>query len=179
MIKTKLDLGQDELKVLREIFLANSKLQKGRKIGQVVCVIGAFIMGIDTLVCYLNHLIGYALLSLVLAVILIWGAKAGIYFEQDVIYKMLENKALGDLKGATIEYIFDSDGLITISESEHVTSKYKWDAFQGWSIFKNYVYLQIVHKRIALVKISNLTLEDYDSLISLLSTHVQQKEIRY
>lgn len=60
---------------------------------------------------------------------------------------------------------------------EYVTSKYKWDAFQWWCVFKNYIYLQTSTKKIVLVKKSNLTPEDYESLISLLSTHVQQKEI--
>lgn len=53
----------------------------------------------------------------------------------------------------------------------------KWDAFQWWCVFKNYIYLQTSTKKIVLVKKSNLTPEDYESLISLLSTHVQQKEI--
>lgn len=76
-----------------------------------------------------------------------------------------------------IEYIFDSDGVTTISEPEYVTSKYKWDAFQWWCVFKNYIYLQTFTKKMVLVKKSNLTPEDYESLVSLLSTHVQQKEI--
>ena len=44
-------------------------------------------------------------------------------------------------------------------------------------IFKNYIYLQTNTQKYSLVKKSNLTPEDYESLISLLSTHVQQKEI--
>lgn len=48
--------------------------------------------------------------------------------------------------------------------------------FNG-GVFKNYIYLQTSTKKIVLVKKSNLTPEDYESLISLLSTHVQQKEI--
>lgn len=50
-------------------------------------------------------------------------------------------------------------------------------AFQWWCVFKNYIYLQTSTKKLVLVKKSNLTPEDYESLISLLSTHVQQKEI--
>ena len=98
----------------------------------------------------------------------------GIYLEQNLIFKVIQNKTLNN---GTIEYIFDSDGVTTISEPEYVTSKYKWDAFQWWCVFKNYIYLQTSTKKIVLVKKSNLTPEDYESLISLLSTHVQQKEI--
>lgn len=177
MIKTKLDLGPDEFKVIRKISLAHPKTQRSRKFCQIVCIIGAFIMGIDTLTSFLDHLIGNALISLVLAIIFIWGATVGIYYEQDVICKRHQNKVFDNLKNGTIEYIFDSDGVTTISEPEYVTSKYKWDEFQGWGIFKNYIYLQTNTQKYALVKKSNLTPEDYESLISLLNTHVQQKEI--
>lgn len=164
MIKTKLNLGPDEFKVIREISLARPSIKKNRKILQIVCVIGAFIMGIDTLTSFLDHSIGNALISLACLIAFICCAKVGLYYEQD-------------LKNGTIEYIFDSDGVTTISEPEYVTSKYKWDAFQWWCVFKNYIYLQTSTKKIVLVKKSNLTPEDYESLISLLSTHVQQKEI--
>ena len=177
MIKTKLNLGPDEFKVIREIILAHPKIQRSRKFCQVVCIIGAIIMGIDTLTSFLDHLTGNALISLVLVIIFIWGAKVGLYYEQDLIFKIIQNKSLDNLKNGTIEYIFDSDGVTTISEPEYVTSKYKWDAFQWWCVFKNYIYLQTSTKKIVLVKKSNLTPEDYESLISLLSTHVQQKEI--
>lgn len=177
MIKTKLNLGPDEFKVIREIILAHPKIQRSRKFCQIVCIIGAIIMGIDTLISFLDHLTGNALISLVLAIIFIWGATVGLYYEQDLIFKIIQNKSLDNLKNGTIEYIFDSDGVTTISEPEYVTSKYKWDAFQWWCVFKNYIYLQTSTKKIVLVKKSNLTPEDYESLISLLSTHVQQKEI--
>lgn len=177
MIKTKLELGPDEFKVIREIILAHPKIQRNRKFCQIVCIIGAIIMGIDTLTSFLDHLTGNALISLVFAIIFIWGATVGIYYEQDVICKRIANKVLDNLKNGTIEYIFDSDGVTTIFEPEYVTSKYKWDAFQWWCVFKNYIYLQTSTKKIVLVKKSNLTPEDYESLISLLSTHVQQKEI--
>ena len=177
MIKTKLNLGPDEFKVIREIILAHPKIQRSRKFCQIVCIIGAIIMGIDTLTSFLDHLTGNALISLVLAIIFIWGATVGLYYEQDLIFKIIQNKSLDNLKNGTIEYIFDSDGVTTISEPEYVTSKYKWDAFQWWCVFKNYIYLQTSTKKIVLVKKSNLTPEDYESLISLLSTHVQQKEI--
>ena len=45
MIKTKLNLGPDEFKVIKEISLARPSIKKNRKILQIVCVIGAFIMG--------------------------------------------------------------------------------------------------------------------------------------
>ena len=177
MIKTKLNLGPDEFKVIREISLARPSIKKNRKILQIVCVIGAFIMGIDTLTSFLDHSIGNALISLACLIAFIWFAKVGLYYEQDLIFKIIQNKALDNVKNGTIEYIFDSDGVTTISELEYVTSKYKWDAFQWWCVFKNYIYLQTSTKKIVLVKKSNLTPEDYESLISLLSTHVQQKEI--
>lgn len=177
MIKTKLELGPDEFKVIREISLAHPKIQRNRKFCQIVCIIGAIIMGIDTLTSFLDHLTGNALISLVLGIIFIWGATVGIYYEQDVICKRIENKVLDNLKNGTIEYIFDSDGVTKTSETEYVTSKYNWDAFQGWVIFKNYIYLQTNTQKYSLVKKSNLTPEDYESLISLLTTHVQQKEI--
>lgn len=177
MIKTKLNLGPDEFKVIREISLARPSIKKNRKILQIVCVIGAFIMGIDTLTSFLDHSIGNALISLAFLIAFIWCAKVGLYYEQDLIFKIIQNKSLDNLKNGTIEYIFDSDGVTTISEPEYVTSKYKWDAFQWWCVFKNYIYLQTFIKKIVLVKKSNLTPEDYESLISLLSTHVQQKEI--
>lgn len=177
MIKTKLNLGPDEFKVIREISFARPSIKKNRKILQIVCVIGAFIMGIDTLTSFLDHSIGNALISLAWLIAFIWSAKVGLYYEQDLIFKIIQNKFLDNLKNGTIEYIFDSDGVTTISEPEYVTSKYKWDAFQWWCVFKNYIYLQTSTKKIVLVKKSNLTPEDYESLISLLSTHVQQKEI--
>lgn len=177
MIKTKLDLGPDEFKVIREISLACPSIKKNRKILQIVCVIGAFIMGIDTLTSFLDRLIGNALISLAFVIAFIWFAKVGLYYEQDLIFKVIQNKAPNNLKNGMIEYIFDSDGVTTISEPEYVTSKYKWDAFQDWCVFKNYIYLQTSTKKIVLVKKSNLTPEDYESLVSLLSTHVQQKKI--
>lgn len=174
MIKTKLDFGPDEFKVIREIILAHPRLQKKRKIGQMACVIAAFIMGLFALAAFLDRFIEYTLVFLAFTIFFLWFAKVGIYLEQDLIFKVIQNKTL---KNGTIEYIFDSDGVTTISEPEYVTSKYKWDAFQGWCVFKNYIYLQTFTKKIVLVKKSNLTPEDYESLISLLNTHVQQKEI--
>lgn len=52
MIKTKSDFGPDEFKVIREIILAHPRLQKKRKIGQMVCVIAAFIMGLFALTTF-------------------------------------------------------------------------------------------------------------------------------
>ena len=152
MIKTKLELGPDEFKVIREISLAHPKIQRSRKFCQIVCIIGAIIMGIDTLTSFLDHLTGNALISLVLAIIFIWGATVGIYLEQDLVFKVIQNKAFDNVKNGTIEYIFDSDGVTTIFEPEYVTSKYKWDAFQWWCVFKNYIYLQTFTRKIVLLK---------------------------
>lgn len=174
MIKTKTDLGPDEFKALREIILAHPRLQKKRKICQMACVIAAFITGLFALGTFLDRFIEYTLIFLAFAIIFLWLAKVGLYYEQNLIYKVIQNKTLNN---GTIEYIFDSDGVTTIFEPEYVTSKYKWDAFQWWCVFKNYIYLQTFSKKMVLVKKSNLTPEDYESLISLLSTHVQKKEI--
>lgn len=182
MIKTKSDFGPDEFKVIREIILAHPRLQKKRKIGQMACVIAAFLMVLFALGNFLDRFIldcfiEYTLIFLAFAIFFIWFAKVGIYLEQDLVFKVIQNKTFDNVKNGTIEYIFDSDGVTTIFEPEYVTSKYKWDAFQWWCVFKNYIYLQTSTKKIVLVKKSNLTPEDYESLISLLSTHVQQKEI--
>ena len=182
MIKTKSDFGPDEFKVIREIILAHPRLQKKRKIGQMACVIAAFLMVLFALGTFLDRFlldcfIEYTLIFLAFAIFFIWFAKVGIYLEQDLVFKVIQNKAFDNVKNGTIEYIFDSDGVTTIFEPEYVTSKYKWDAFQWWCVFKNYIYLQTSTKKIVLVKKSNLTPEYYESLISLLSTHVQQKEI--
>lgn len=182
MIKTKSDFGPDEFKVIREIILAHPRLQKKRKIGQMACVIAAFLMVLFALGTFLDRFIldcflEYTLIFLAFAIFFIWFAKVGIYLEQDLVFKVIQNKTFDNVKNGTIEYIFDSDGVTTIFEPEYVTSKYKWDAFQWWCVFKNYIYLQTFTKKIVLVKKSNLTPEDYESLISLLSTHVQQKEI--
>lgn len=182
MIKTKSDFGPDEFKVIREIILAHPRLQKKRKIGQMACVIAAFLMVLFALGTFLDRFIldcfiEYTLIFLAFTIFFIWFAKVGIYLEQDLVFKVIQNKTFDNVKNGTIEYIFDSDGVTTIFEPEYVTSKYKWDAFQWWCVFKNYIYLQTSTKKIVLVKKSNLTPEDYESLISLLSTHVQQKEI--
>ena len=182
IIKTKSDFGPDEFKVIREIILAHPRLQKKRKIGQMACVIAAFLMVLFALGTFLDRFIldcfiEYTLIFLAFAIFFIWFAKVGIYLEQDLVFKVIQNKTFDNVKNGTIEYIFDSDGVTTIFEPEYVTSKYKWDAFQWWCVFKNYIYLQTSTKKIVLVKKSNLTPEDYESLISLLSTHVQQKEI--
>ena len=182
MIKTKSDFGPDEFKVIREIILAHPRLQKKRKIGQMACVIAAFLMVLFALGTFLDRFIldcfiEYTLIFLAFAIFFIWFAKVGIYLEQDLVFKVIQNKTFDNVKNGTIEYIFDSDGVTTIFEPEYVTSKYKWDAFQWCCVFKNYIYLQASTKKIVLVKKSNLTPEDYESLISLLSTHVQQKEI--
>ena len=182
MIKTKSDFGPDEFKVIREIILAHPRLQKKRKIGQMACVIAAFLMVLFALGTFLDRFIldcfiEYTLIFLAFAIFFIWFAKVGIYLEQDLVFKVIQNKTFDNVKNGTIEYIFDSDGVTTIFEPEYVTSKYKWDAFQWWCVFKNYIYLQTSTKKIVLVKKSNLTPEDYESLISLLSPHVQQKEI--
>lgn len=182
MIKTKSDFGPDEFKVIREIILAHPRLQKKRKIGQMACVIAAFLMVLFALGTFLDRFIldcfiEYTLIFLAFAIFFIWFAKVGIYLEQDLVFKVIQNKTFDNVKNGTIEYIFDSDGVTTIFEPEYVTSKYKWDAFQWWCVFKNYIYLQTSTKKIVLVKKSNLTPEDYESLISLLSTHVQQKKI--
>lgn len=182
MIKTKSDFGPDEFKVIREIILAHPRLQKKRKIGQMACVIAAFLMVLFALGTFLDRFIldcflEYTLIFLAFAIFFIWFAKVGIYLEEDLVFKVIQNKAFDNVKNGTIEYIFDSDGVTTIFEPEYVTSKYKWDAFQWWCVFKNYIYLQTSTKKIVLVKKSNLTPEDYESLISLLSTHIQQKEI--
>ena len=98
MIKTKLNLGPDEFKVIREISFARPSIKKNRKILQIVCVIGAFIMGIDTLTSFLDHSIGNALISLACLIAFIWFAKVGLYYEQDLIFKIIQNKALDNVK---------------------------------------------------------------------------------
>ena len=174
MIKTKTDFDSDEFKVIREIILAHPRSQKKRKIVQTACVIAAFLSGLFALGTFLDRFIEDTIEFLAFAIFFIWFAKVGIYLEQDLVFKVIQNKTLNN---GTIEYIFDSDGVTIIFEPEYVTSKYKWDAFQWWCVFKNYIYLQTFSKKMVLVKKSNLTPEDYESLISLLSTHVQKKEI--
>lgn len=57
MIKTKSDFGPDEFKVIREIILAHPRLQKKRKIGQMACVIAAFLMVLFALGTFLDRFI--------------------------------------------------------------------------------------------------------------------------
>lgn len=152
MIKTKSDFGPDEFKVIREIILAHPRLQKKRKIGQMACVIAAFLMVLFALGTFLDRFIldcfiEYTLIFLAFAIFFIWFAKVGIYLEQDLVFKVIQNKTFDNVKNGTIEYIFDSDGVTTIFEPEYVTSKYKWDAFQWWCVFKNYIYLQTSTKK--------------------------------
>ena len=94
MIKTKTDLGPDEFKVLREIILAHPRLQKKRKIGQTACVIVAFIEGLFALVTFLDRFMEYTLVLLAFAIFFIWLAKVGLYYEQDLIFKVIQNKGL-------------------------------------------------------------------------------------
>lgn len=87
----KSDFGPDEFKVIREIILAHPRLQKKRKIGQMACVIAAFIMGLFALGTFLDRFIldcfildcfiEYTLIFLAFAIFFIWFAKVGIYLE--------------------------------------------------------------------------------------------------
>ena len=115
MIKTKSDFGPDEFKVIREIILAHPRLQKKRKIGQMACVIAAFLMVLFALGTFLDRFIldcfiEYTLIFLAFAIFFIWFAKVGIYLEQDLVFKVIQNKTFDNVKNGTIEYIFDSDG---------------------------------------------------------------------
>ena len=82
----KSDFGPDEFKVIREIILTHPRLQKKRKIGQMACVIAAFIMGLFALGTFLDRFIldcfiEYTLIFLAFAIFFIWFAKVGIYLE--------------------------------------------------------------------------------------------------
>lgn len=98
MIKTKTDLGPDEFKVLREIILAHPRLQKKRKIGQTACVIAACITGLFALGTFLDGFIEDTIEFLAFAIIFLWLAKVGLYYEQNLIYKVIQNKALDNVK---------------------------------------------------------------------------------
>ena len=103
MIKTKSDFGPDEFKVIREIILAHPRLQKKRKIGQMACVIAAFLMVLFALGTFLARFIldcfiEYTLIFLAFAIFFIWFAKVGIYLEQDLVFKVIQNKTFDNVK---------------------------------------------------------------------------------
>ena len=77
----------------------------------MACVIVAFIMGLFALGTFLDRsildcFIEYTLIFLAFAIFFIWFAKVGIYLEQDLVFKVIQNKAFDNLKNGTIEYIW-------------------------------------------------------------------------
>lgn len=58
MIKTKIDIGAEELSVLREIMLASPENTRKRKIARIGSVIMAVIMGVFTVVNVLDRTMG-------------------------------------------------------------------------------------------------------------------------
>lgn len=79
------------------------------------------------------------------------------------------------LKSGSREYSFDDEG-VTVS-SEFGCGISKWAAFKCWGIFKEYVYLKRIDNQLILVKKHNLTKEDYETLLSILNTHLAQEEL--
>ncbi|MDO4288651.1 MAG: YcxB family protein [Eubacterium sp.] len=172
MLKVKIEIGQEEAAAVRELALLSPEIAKKRKPIRVLSVIAVVLMGFAAVINFLNHSLGYALLGLILAIIFGWLAfDKGIAF-QNFILKKHQNKSDNRLISGFREYHFDDDGVGVSSEIGQSTNK--WDAFKYWGIFKNYIYLRRLDNQILLVKISDLSKEDYALLISILEAHLTQ-----
>ena len=175
MIKTKMEISQEEIKVLREIIMANPKNVKKRRWARIICAVMAVIMCIYTVTCFLDKAIGNSVIGLAFTIYFIWVTTVGSTFYQDTIYKKVQDKADDRLMSGVREYVFDSDG-VTIS-SELGYSTYKWVAFQCWGVFNDYIYLKKIDNLMVLVKKSSLLKEDYEALMSLLNTYLTQEKL--
>lgn len=175
MIKTKMEISQEEITVLREIMMANPKNVKKRRWARIICAVMSAIMCIYTIACFLDQSIGYSLIGLAFTIFFIWVTTVGATFYQETIYKKVQDKADDRVKSGVREYVFDFDG-VTVS-SDVGWGTHKWDAFQCWGVFKDYIYLKRIDNQMVLVKKSNLFKEDYEALMSLLNTYLTQEKL--
>ena len=175
MIKTKMEISQEEITVLREIMMANPQNVEKRKWARIICAVMAVIMCIYTVACFLDQAIGDSVIGLAFTIFFIWVTTVGATFYQETIYKKVQDKADDRLKSGVRECVFDSDG-VTVS-SEVGCGTYKWDAFQCWGVFKDYIYLKRIDNQMVLVKKSSLFKEDYDALVSLLNTYLTKEKL--
>lgn len=173
MIKTKLDIGAEELSVLREIMLASPKNTRKRKIVQILSAIMAVLMGIFTFVNVLDRTMGYAVIGLLFTIFFVWVVAGGARFYQDFIYKKVQSKADSKLKTGFREYDFDENGVTVLSDFSSGLNK--WAAFQCWGEFKGFIYLKMIDNRAVLVKTSDLSTTDCETLRTMLNTHLTQE----
>lgn len=175
MIKTKIEISEDELTILREIALANPKIVKKRKQARIYSVIVVISMAILAVLNFIDHSYGYGLFCLLFVVGFGWLAFEGGTTIQNLAYKKMQNKSDDRMKSGLRKYNFDIDGVIVLSEVGE--SKYKWDAFNCWGLFKNYVYLRKIDNQMILVKTDDLSKDEYDRLISILNEHLTQEKL--
>lgn len=173
MIKTKIDIGTKELSVLREIMLASPENTRKRKIARIGSVIMAVIMGGFTVVNVLDRTMGYAVIGLVFTIFFVWVIAGGAKSYQDFIYIKAQSKADKKLKTGFREYDFDENGVTVLSDFSSGLNK--WDAFQCWGDFQEYIYLKTIDNRAILVKKSDLSSADSEALLSLLNSHLMKE----
>lgn len=175
MIKTKIEISEEEVAALREIMMASPKNVKKRKRVRVISAIMSIVMAIYIVISFVIHAYAYLLFGFVFAIFFVWMTINGGAFLQNLVYKKAQNRMDDRLKSGLREYHFDMDG-VTVS-SEFGCSLNKWDVFKCWGIFKEYIYLRKIDNQMILVKKSNLLKEDYENLLSLLNTYLTEEKL--
>lgn len=175
MIVYKTDLTDEKRKTLIEIALESQKNIRKRKvimpicaifavleipIGLYFCIKGAYSSGIFLLIC------GFIMLFLA------FKAKNFQRFALRMVEKQADKQKDRAFQEGIVEYVFDDEGIIV--KSQVGNGQNYWSAFKEYGNFGKYIYIKRKDNQTILVDKNDLTSNEIDELLSLLSNNINR-----
>lgn len=169
MIKCKIDIGEKENEIVKEISLDCMGNKKKRLIIRIclllIAVITVLEMIFDTQkgddsIDFMTFI--FVALDILLA---IFARKI-----HELIYYIRSSKADPSEKQGIREYMFFEDGIQIISP--WLKGMNQWNMFYLWGNYKNYIYILHRSKHVLLVDLSKLSVNEINELTNLLKRHL-------
>lgn len=169
MIKYKINIGEKENEILKDIFLDCMGGKTKRLCLRIVSCFAVIYILLETFLFDANDDGSINYMSLALAAIFVWLAIFARKI-QELMFYIKSSKITPEKKQGVREYVF-SEGGIKVS-SLLSSSMNSWATFSSWGYYKNYIYIVMPSKGFLLVSLNDLSVNEINDLTNLLKRHL-------
>lgn len=169
MIKCKIDIGEKENEIVKEISLDCLGNKKKRLIFRICLLLIAVITALEMIFDTQKGDDSIDFMAFIFIAMDIWLA---IFARKihELIYYIRSSKVDPSEKQGIREYMFFEDGIQIISP--WLKGMNQWNMFYLWGNYKNYIYILHRSKHVLLVDLSKLSVNEINELTNLLKRHL-------
>lgn len=165
MIKSKIEIREEEREIILDVWLMNRNNAKRIKIFKTVYISVGIILLLFSVYNFLKNSIGIGIVALVYSILFTFMG-LNIKREYKKIQRKKQYKQYKEIKSGEIEYEFSNEG-IHITSILGVGMNY-WNAFYSYGQIEHYIYVIRKDEQIIIVDKRTLTNDEIDELLALL-----------